>query len=182
MRFDAAEGVLWLECPSCVAEPGRYFMKATGALLRNVGSFEAGFQMMMESTHAFYQQHLPELRAACCFCGGRLMVQAGKAGSPGAPHPNAGSSLAAGAAVLWSRCVSCGAGGWAYRSELALYHPVGQRFWQRYGRIRLVADQLVEHEGRAALRTSYAQVDGAATLDVLRDPSTYEVLHVVEPD
>ena len=182
LRFAAASGVLWLECPSCLQTPGGYFLRATGRLLRETGSYQAALQVMMDSTHAFCQQHLGIPRTACHSCGSALMVEASSAGLPGAPVPNGAYAPAAGAAVVYSRCLGCGGGGWAYRSELALlYHPAGQRFWQRYGRIRLAADHLVEHQGRPALRTSYAHVDGAAQLDVLRDPHSYEVLHVVEP-
>jgi RNA polymerase sigma factor (sigma-70 family) len=181
LRFAAGSDRLWIECPACLDTPGRYVINLTDPVLGTVRSFTDAMRALMDNIYTFYQQRLPEVRSACPRCGGTLIVRQSAAGSPGAPLPTPTAKPAAGAAVVHSYCLECGDICWAYHSEFALYHPAGQRFWQRYGRIELTADRVIDHGGRPTLHTSYRAIDSAAEFTILRDLESYEVIHVAEP-
>lgn len=180
-QLDQATGRLRLRCPSCISTPGRYLFNSSSEQVRGIQSYRSALTTLMNHASAFFGGHAADARASCVRCGSVLGVQHGCAGHGDAPAPTADHAPAFHAAVVYIHCAQCGVTEWAYRSELALYHPAGQRFWTRYRRIELAADQVVEYQGRSVLRTSYRQVDGAAQLEILTDPASHEYLHVVEP-
>ena len=63
-------------------------------------------------------------------------------------------------------------------SNLALYLPQAWQFWREHPRIRLLDEQLVEHQGRAALVIGFRSVTEPTQLDVVLAQDTYEALSI----
>lgn len=63
-------------------------------------------------------------------------------------------------------------------SNLVLYLPQAWQFWRDHPRLRLLEEQLVEHQGRAALVTSFRSLTEPVQLDVVLAQETYEVLSI----
>ncbi len=61
-------------------------------------------------------------------------------------------------------------------SNLILYLPQAWQFWHDYPRLRLLAERLVEYQGRDALVTSFRSMTAPVQLDVVLAQQTYEVL------
>ena len=75
-------------------------------------------------------------------------------------------------------CPNCGPVDRASAWHLTLDTIEAQRFWRQYPRIRALPMELVERDNRAAIVTGFAAVDGAASLCLVSDASTYALLHV----
>jgi hypothetical protein len=63
-------------------------------------------------------------------------------------------------------------------SNLVLYQPQAWQFWRDHPRLRLLEEHLVEHQGRAALVTSFRSMTEPTQLDVVLAQETYEVLSI----
>jgi len=61
-------------------------------------------------------------------------------------------------------------------SNLVLYLPLAWQFWRDHPRLQLLEERLVEHQGRAALVTSFRSITEPVQLDVVLAQETYEVL------
>jgi hypothetical protein len=75
-------------------------------------------------------------------------------------------------------CTPCGQGGAMRLSNLVLYLPQAWQFWRDHPRLQLLEEQLVEHQGRAALVTGFRSMTEPVQLEVVLTQETYEVLSI----
>jgi hypothetical protein len=78
------------------------------------------------------------------------------------------------------RCPSCGTRALAGTTGLLLCHPAAQQFWRAHSRIQTLPERPLEYEGRPAYLTSFRSRTDNASLDLISDRESYEVLALVE--
>ena len=61
-------------------------------------------------------------------------------------------------------------------AHLVLYLPQAWQFWHDYPRLRLLEEQFVDYQGRAALVTSFRSLTAPVQLDVVLAQETSEIL------
>jgi aerobic-type carbon monoxide dehydrogenase small subunit (CoxS/CutS family) len=80
--------------------------------------------------------------------------------------------------VVTVQCGYCNSAGITTLESLVLEAAEGQQFLRAHPRIRTLARQYLETDGRAAILTCFESVTDTARLDVISDEKTYEILHI----
>ena len=63
-----------------------------------------------------------------------------------------------------------------HHANLVLYLPLAWQFWHDHPHLRLLEEQSIAYQGRAALVTSFRSLTESAQLDVVLAQETYEIL------
>jgi RNA polymerase sigma factor (sigma-70 family) len=168
-RLDVARGDFLLQCPACVAEMGVYASYTSmSSWFRGVSGFKPALNRVMRWVNTYYQPTLGHHSSPGTFCGWSRSLFS----LPAESQPEQQNS-ARGMLVC---CAPCGQGGTMRLSNLVLYPPQAWQFWRDHPRLQLLEERLVEHQGRAALVTSFRSMTGPVQLDVVLAQETYEVL------
>jgi RNA polymerase sigma factor (sigma-70 family) len=170
-KLDIVQGDFLLQCPACVAEMGEYTSYTSmPSWFQGVTGFKPAFNRVMRWVNAYYQPARRQLPSPGVFCGWSRPLR--RSLSEAFPEPQ---NHARGMLVC---CAPCDQGGTMRLSNLVLYLPQAWQFWRDHPRLRLLEEHLVEHQGRAALVTSFRSMTEPAQLDVVLAPETYEVLSI----
>jgi RNA polymerase sigma factor (sigma-70 family) len=169
--LDAAQGDFMLQCPACVAETGQYTSYSSLPYwFQGVTGFKPAFNRVMRWANEYYLSALRQRSAPCLVCDRRRPLHLSLAEALPEPQNRARGMLV--------YCETC-EGGCAMRlSNLALYLPQAWQFWHEHPRLRLLDEQPVEHQGRAALVIGYRSMTEPVQLDVVLAQDTYEALAI----
>ncbi len=178
--FDTAgaEPEVTLRCPGCCIEPGLHISHARGAdILGSVKGFKPALSRIESWAHRFYRPGLVRGAITCPYCGHVSPLLSYLPASDDVP------SSVQGARGAYVRCHGCGILCWSLLRGLALCTPEARRFWGDHPRIRTLPEREVEAgaNGRPALVTRFEDVTGAASLAVIADRQTYEVISIDGP-
>jgi hypothetical protein len=170
-QLDVVRGDFLLQCPSCAAEMGAYTAYTSmPAWFRGVSGFKPALNRVMHWVNTYYQPVLRHLSSPGTFCGWSRALQPSTAEAlPETQHHARGMLVC---------CAPCDQGGTMRLSNLVLYLPQAWKFWRDHPRLRLLEEQLVEHQGRAALVTGFRSMTEPVQLDVVLAQQTYEVLSI----
>jgi len=170
-KLDVAQGDFLLQCPACVAETGVYTSYTSmPSWFQGVTGFKPAFNRVMRWVNAYYQPALHHHSSLGVFCGwSRSLGRSLAEGLPEPQHRTRGMLVC---------CAPCDQEGAMRLSNLVLYLPEAWRFWRDHPRLRLLEEHLVEHQGRAALVTSFRSMTDPVQLDVVLAQQTYEVLSI----
>jgi len=169
--LDVAQGDFLLQCPACVAETGVYTSYTSmPSWFQGVTGFKPAFNRVMRWVNAYYQPALRQQSSPGVFCGWSRPLRLSLAEALPEPQHHAPGMLVC--------CAPCDRGGAMRLSNLVLYLPRAWQFWRDHPRLRLLEEHLVEHQGRAALVTSFRSMTEPVQLDVVLAHETYEVLSI----
>jgi len=170
-QLDVVRGDFLLQCPSCAAEMGAYTAYTSmPSWFRGVSGFKPALNRVMHWVNTYYQPVLRHLSSPGTFCGwSRALHPATAEALPETQHHARGMLVC---------CAPCDQGGTMRLSNLVLYLPQAWQFWRDHPRLRLLEEQLVEHQGRAALVTGFRSMTEPVQLDVVLAQETYEVLAI----
>lgn len=167
--LDVAQGDFLLQCSACVAEMGVYTSYTSmPSWFRGVTGFKPALNRVMRWVNTYYQPARHQLPSSGIFCGWSRSLRSSLAEAFPEPQDRGRGMLVC--------CVPCDQGGAMRLSNLVLYQPQAWQFWRDHPRLQLLQEHLVEHQGRAALVTSFRSVTEPVQLDVVLAQQTYEVL------
>ncbi len=173
-----AEPEVTLRCPGCCVEPGLHISHARGAdILSSVKGFKPALSRIESWAHRFYRPGLARGAITCPYCGHISPLLSHLPASDNVPPSVQGARGA------YVRCHGCGILCWSLLRGLALCTPEARQFWRDHPRIRTLPEREVEAgaNGRPALITRFEDVTGAASLAVIADRETYEVIRIDGP-
>jgi RNA polymerase sigma factor (sigma-70 family) len=170
-KLDVAQGDFLLQCPACVAETGVYTSYTS---MPSWFGGVTGFKPVFNRVNAYYQPALRHQSSPGNFCGWSRPLRPSLAEALPEPQNHARGMLVC--------CAPCDQGGAMRLSNLILYQPQAWQFWRDHPRLRLLEEHLVEHQGRAALVTSFRSMIEPVQLDVILAQQTYEVLSRAFPN
>jgi len=170
-KLNVAQGDFLLQCPACVAEAGVYTSYTSmPAWFQGVTGFKPAFNRVMRWVNAYYQPALRHQSSPGVFCGWSRPLRPALAEALPEPQNRARGMLMC--------CKPYDQGGAMRLSNLVLYLPQAWQFWRDHPRLRLLEEHLIEHEGRAALVTSFRSMTEPVQLDVVLAQQTFEVLSI----
>jgi RNA polymerase sigma factor (sigma-70 family) len=170
-KLDVAQGDFLLQCPACVGETGVYTSYTSmPSWFRGVSGFKPALNRVMRWVNTYYHPAPRHHSSPDIFCGWSRPLRPSSAESVPEPQNHARGMLMC--------CAPCDQGGAMRLSNLVLYLPQAWQFWRDHPRLRLLEEQLVEHQGRAALVTSFRSLTEPVQLDVVLAQETYEVLSI----
>jgi RNA polymerase sigma-70 factor (ECF subfamily) len=155
---DATSSHFAARCSFCSAE----WSDGTARYLEDVRGPWRTFLRMTREAHRYYRDALEQREAPCSCCGRRADTIL---------------SLPSGRGVQ-VRCGACGGVSCQPGIGLVLTLPAAETFWREHTRIRVAREADIEHEGRAAVVTTLQSVSGAASMDVISDRASFEVLGI----
>ncbi len=177
---DPNEGKFFLKCPLC--SPDEILSKNHLSVLKGIRGYKPLRSRLAAWGDHNYRLGLRTGSAKCPGCGRTVpaLIQ-----TPGEfPSWLQGSKEM----QTWMRylddrfitmpCEHCVSSCVTSLEPLILEAQAGQQFLKRYPRIRTLPRQYIEADGRAAILTRFESVTNTATLDVVSDYQTYEILHV----
>jgi RNA polymerase sigma-70 factor (ECF subfamily) len=168
-KLDVAQGDFLLQCPACVAETGVYMSYTSmPSWFRGVSGFKTALNRVMRWVNAYYQPAPRNHSSPDTFCGWSRPLSSSSAESQSERQNRSRGMLMC--------CAPCGQGGAMRLSNLVLYLPQAWQFWRDHPRLQLLEERLVEHQGRAALVTSFRSMTEPVQLDVVLAQETCEVL------
>lgn len=167
---------LRLRCPDCSVDSGCDIYRSKGIVsLKGLRSFRPALTRTMRAIADITRQCLASGTGPCPHCGAparwRLVA-------PDDLRDREVSTLGQHwviAACSRSDCL-CADGGWTAVEPAVWFHPAAQRFMAEHPRWVTRPDEIVERDGRPAIRFELADVTSAARLSVLADPTTLDVL------
>jgi hypothetical protein len=175
MRRPPPPGAISFRCPGCAPPDvttsdyrlsNRHFARLVGALRQP----RRIVQRTAEGGYAYYQQALQERQAACTHCGRMLPLRVTSQASAQpqtTPDPEP---------VFYVACPSCREICSTSLAGLAGSHPAFQEFWGEQGRVRALPSVETNHAGRQAFVMRYESVGRHATLDIILERTSFEVL------
>jgi RNA polymerase sigma factor (sigma-70 family) len=170
-KLDVAQGDFLLQCPACVAETGVYTSYTSmPSWFGGVTGFKPALNRVMRWVNAYYRPSLRHHSSPDSFCGWSRPLHPSPAEALPEPQNRARGMLVC--------CAPCDQGGAMRLSNLVLYQPEAWQFWRDHSRLRLLEEHLVEHQGRAALVTSFRSMIEPVQLDVVLAQQTYEALSI----
>ena len=175
---DGAVPEMTLRCPGCCIEPGLHISHARSAdILGSVKGFKPALSRIESWAHRFYRPGLARGAITCPYCGHVSPLLSFLPATDDVPPSVQGARGA------YVRCHGCGNLCWSLQRGLALCTPEARRFWRDHPRIRTLPEREVEAgpDGRPALITCFEDVTGAASLAVIADRETYEVIQIHGP-
>lgn len=158
---------LELRCPACA--PGNYFIEhvSFGGILDGAKTFKVALNRVMAWADRYYCDGAIE-RAVTCRCGRTAPIVQGDLSTRfpwTSPHG------------LHALCC-CQSDNRTDIAGMALFSPIGRRFWHAHPRIHLLPEQTIEQDGREVIVTSYQSANGTERLDTLFARDTYELLSI----
>jgi RNA polymerase sigma factor (sigma-70 family) len=170
-KLDVAQGDFLLQCSACVAEAGVYTSYTSmPSWFQGVTGFKPAFNRVMRWVNAYYRPALRHQSSPGIFCGWSRPLRPTLVEALPEPQNRARGMLMC--------CAPCDQGGAMRLSNLVLYLPQAWQFWRDHPRLRLLEEHLVEHQGRAALVTSFRSMIEPVQLDIVLAQQTYEVLSI----
>jgi len=170
-KLDVAQGDFVLQCPACVAETGVYTSYTSmPSWFRGVTGFKPALNRVMRWVNAYYHPVPRHHSSPDIFCGWSRPLFS-------SPTEVLSESQNRPRGILVC-CAPCDQGGAMRLSNLVLYLPQAWQFWHDHPRLQLLEEHLVEHQGRAALVTSFRSMTEPVQLDVVLAQETYEVLSI----
>jgi RNA polymerase sigma factor (sigma-70 family) len=170
-KLDVAQGDFLLQCPACVAETGVYTSYTSMPFwFRGVSGFKPALNRVMRWVNAYYHPTPRHHSSPGTFCGwSRPLFSSPVESQPQPQHRGRGMLVC---------CAPCDQEGVMRLSNLVMYLPQAWRFWRDHPRLQLLEERLVEHQGRAALVTSFRSMTEPVQVDVVLAQQTYEVLSI----
>jgi RNA polymerase sigma factor (sigma-70 family) len=185
-RRDPEQGILLLRCPKCSPESDEVTSKNMHlAALQGVRGYKPLYSRLGVWCNHYYRTGLREGSIACEECG--RMQDVSISSLQELPDwalldretPKwARHDIAKGERLISIRCPSCRNSCLTTLGGLVLALPEGRQFQQAHPRIRTLPVQQTEAEGRPALVTRFESVTDSATLTVISDYASYEVLRI----
>lgn len=168
-KLDVVQGDFLLQCPACVAEMGVYTSyTAMPSWFEGVTGLKPAFNRVMRWVNTSYRPAAHRHASPGVFCGWSR--------SPFADLSRALPESVQRAPGTLMCCSPCGQGGTMRHANLVLFLPRAWQFWRDHPRVRLLEEHSIEHQGRAALVTSFRSMTEPVQLDVVLAQETYEVL------
>jgi RNA polymerase sigma factor (sigma-70 family) len=170
-KLDLAQGDFLLQCPACVAETGVYTSYTSmPSWFRGVTGFKPALNRVMRWVNAYYHPAPRYHSFPGTFCGwSRPLFSSPAESQPQRQHRSRGMLVC---------CAPCDQEGLMRLSNMVLYLPQAWQFWRDHPRLQLLEERLVEHQGRAALVTSFRSMTVPVQLDIVLAQQTYEVLSI----
>ncbi len=171
-ELDVAQGDFLLQCPACVEAYGVYTSYTSmPAWFQGVTGFKPALNRVMRWVNTYYQKAMHQSASSGSFCGWSR---------PALPVPHVQTNVLPepedrGRGRLMC-CAPCGQGGRMHHANLVLYLPPAWQFWHDHPRLRLLEEQSIEYQGRAAMVTSFRSLTEPVQLDVVLAQETYEIL------
>ncbi len=179
---DPAIGKLYLKCPRCSSDENDIFNKNHLSALKGIRGYKPLASRLAAWCNHNYREGLRAGSVACPGCG--RMVPASIQMPADFPSWLRDSQDM----QIWARyrnerlvtiqCVACVSSCNTTLEALVLESPQGQRFQKAHPRIRTLPRQYIESNGCAAILTRFESVTDNATLDIISDDETYEILHI----
>ena len=161
VQSDPASTSFAAQCTRCSVQ----WSDHTAGYLQEVKGPWRTLLRMHREAHRYFRDALREGGASCVCCGGHAII------ALSLPPDVRGRGV-------HLRCEMCDAISYQPSIGLVLTLPEIEAFWREHRRIRLVREYEVEHGGRSSVVTSLECASGGATLDVVSDGATFEVLEV----
>jgi hypothetical protein len=169
-RLTAAPAMLDVRCPACPGTLGRFSYSEGDELLAGLTSLKSALNRVKRWADGYY---LPALARGWGYCGGCGRAVPARLVTPA--DRDLPSDVTPGWGVILT-CAICGSLCWTRLYALALCWPEGEMSWRAQPRLRLLPEREVEHNGRAAIVTSFASTTAPAQLDIIAARDTFELL------
>ncbi len=171
-KFIPGEGELLLRCLTCCLGEETISHTRYPALLSNVKRYKSALSRVLVWSDSYYRASLITGSALCINCGHEVTAKiALPEDAPTWLRNKNGRAIDL-------QCAFCQGSSWTSLDGMVLALPEGRRFRQAYPRIRMLPDQHIEVDGRAAIVTSFESVTNNVRLDVVCAYDTYEVLRI----
>ena len=159
-KLDVTQGDFLLQCPACVAETGVYISYTSmPSWFQGVTGFKPAFNRVMRWVNTYYRPVQHQCSSPANFCGWSRPLRPSLAEASPEAEKRARGMLVC--------CASCDEEGTMRLSNLVLYQPQAWQFWRDHPRLRLLEEHLIQHQGRAALVTSFRSMTEPVQLDVV---------------
>lgn len=173
-QLDPETGAFLLRCPCCFDRtPVNMAHWVDRDLFQGTSSYRVALSRLSARGHRYYRQALATGAATCVACG-RAAQAYPATSSEALPAPLQGMRC------IRVVCQHCGTTALAGVSGLALCHPQVQQFWRAHPRMHTLPERPLEYEGRLAYLTRFLSKTDSATLDVISDRETCEILTIAE--
>lgn len=171
-QFDRARGYLVLRCPDCCADDSEAVVAEvyTPEHLRGIKGFKTAYWRSLDITYRLLRPTLAQSWAPCEVCGRPASLRFSLFDDM--------RPVLRGLHGVTVLCDACDNGHSTCLGTLALSLPESLDFWRRHQRLRTLPEREVEHEGHAAIVTSFQDVTGPAQLDVISARDTFDVLGI----
>jgi RNA polymerase sigma-70 factor (ECF subfamily) len=176
------EGRLLLKCPACSPGENEVLSWNHIDILIGVKGYKPLTTRLMTWCNGYYYSGLQKGHALCKGCGRTTPVKlllpqelpdwASEKSNPLWWHAESKEPL------ITIACDSCKSNCNTSLEGLTLCLPEGRQFLQAHPRVLLLPRQEVEAEGRPAILTRYESVTDSATLTIVSDKATYQVLRI----
>jgi RNA polymerase sigma-70 factor (ECF subfamily) len=177
---DPVEGKLLLKCPLCSPDPDELLNKNYLPALKGIRSYKPLYSRLAAWCDLYYRSGLETGSAACIRCGRIVPVFIQAPENFSAWMRNTKDMR------MWMRhpddryvtiaCEQCASASVTSLEALILESSAGQQFLQAHTRIRTLPSQHLEYNGRAALLTRFESITNTASLEVISDYETYEII------
>ncbi len=165
------DATLTLTCSTCLPDPRQALFVTCPEIYGPVKGYGRALDRTLKWMHHYYQSAAHAQSVACYVCGERLIIE-----GPGDLRiSNWTSQYARG---FYQRCQSCGAESSQPLAGLALATPAWRAFHQNHPRMRMLPEQMLEVDGRAAVVTSFISLNDRATLDIVSSLDTGHIMRV----
>ncbi len=171
-------GLLYLKCPEC--SPGdEVLSKNELSLLKGIKSFKPAYARLGAWCHHYYRTGLQNGFTTCETCGRQVQVKIGSTGEM--PWLDKDMPQWAGhrserlVSIVCEHCLSYSR---ITLEGLALVSPEGRSFLREHPRIHLLPTRSIEFAGRPALVTGFESMSEHASIEIISDEETYEVLKI----
>ena len=179
---DPSEGKLVLKCPVCTSGTDEVLNTSHLSILKGIRGYKPLYTRLASWCNQQYRTGLATGSIACLHCGCTMPV----AISMPEQFPrwmqdkeemrtwmqNPADRL------VTMLCEHCTTSYITSLESLVLESTAGQHFLKQHPRIRTLPRQYLESHGRPALLTRFESITDTATLDILSDEETYEVLSI----
>jgi len=170
MKSDTGE--FQLKCPLCCPEREDVLLRTHyPALLSGVKGYKPALSRILTWSSSLYRTSLTQ-PVQCIRCGYAFIAKTKL------PEQAPSWLLMRSRHTIDLECPSCHLPTWGTLEDIALALPEGQKFWQRYSRIRALPEKYIEANGRNAIVTCFESVTENAQLTVISAQDNYEVLHI----
>jgi RNA polymerase sigma factor (sigma-70 family) len=179
-------GLLYLKCPACSPDDEVLSKSERLAVLRGMRAIKPAYARLGEWSNKYYRQALRDGSIVCDTCGRRNAV---KLSTPDEIREliwlNRDSPK-----WVWRQnerlvsviCSHCESINCITLEGLTICLPEGRNFLRAHPRVRQLPYRTIEYAGRLAIVTRFESVTDSASLEVISDYETYEVLRIYGGD
>jgi len=171
-RYDPEVGSFALRCPGCALLPDDATLaesRSARDIFGGVTGYKPAFSRLMASGHNFYRESLERGYGMCWFCGGRMTLHMAMPPMLLLHWQQQGIHLI---------CEACGDISYISLNGLVLWLPEVRSFWKAHPRIAAEPPVEVEHDGVAALVTTFRSATDAAEISIVSATESYRVLKI----